>query len=147
MILKYESYLKMIKNSVGTKMFRNLYVVLDNKNKDIAKNGELSCAIFVSNILLIWGMIKEGHATIKRTTEDMIKGGWKKISPKKIKPGDIIVWEEKVFEGGEKHFHIGFYIGKQKAISNSHKKRFPTIHRWDYFGKRKIVTVYQWQKF
>jgi hypothetical protein len=84
---------------------------------------------------------------VKKTVEDMQKNGWKKISVNKIHSGDVIVWEEKVFDGGEKHFHIGFYIGDKKAISNSHRKRFPTRHYFDYHGKRKIIAVYTWPKF
>ena len=52
-LLKYESYLKMIKNSVGMRMFRNLYMEIDGKKIDVTHNGILSCSYFVSNILLI----------------------------------------------------------------------------------------------
>ena len=146
-LLKYESYLQMIKNSVGTKMFRNLYLEKDGRKIDATKNGELSCAYFVSNVLSIWGMIEEGHATIKRTIEDMEKSEWEKISKKKIKPGDVIVWEEKVFNNHEKHCHMGFYIGNKRAISYSHRAKVPTAHVWDYNDKRKIIAVYRWSNF
>ncbi|MFH1308699.1 MAG: hypothetical protein ABIH51_01665, partial [Patescibacteria group bacterium] len=93
--LKYDSYIRMIKNSVGTKMFRNLYIEIDNKKIDATQNGNLSCAFFVSNILLIFGLTSNGHATVKSTIKDMEEFGWKKISKDKIKPGDVIVWEKK----------------------------------------------------
>lgn len=145
-LLKYDSYLKMIKNSVGTKMFRNLYLEINGKKIDGAQDGCFSCAFFVSNILLIWGLISEGHATVEGTTKDMLKNGWKKIPKSKARPGDVIVWEKKKSINGKLHFHNGFYIGNKKAISNDSKKRMPIIHSWDYNGKRKIIAIYTYPK-
>lgn len=143
-ILVYESYLRMIKNSVGTKMFRNLYLEKDKRKFDAVRNGGLSCAFFVSNILLIWGLISSGHATVEGTTKDMEKSGWEKISKEKTKSGDVIVWERTKAINGKIHFHNGFYIGNKKAISNDSKKRVPVVHSWDYNGKRKIIAVYRY---
>src|SRR4030043_6705 len=111
-ILIYESYLQMIKNSIGTKMFRNLYLEISGKKIDATENGEMSCAFFVSNVLLIWKLISEGHATIKGILEDMKKNNWVEIPLKDAKPGDVIVWEEKLSKKGRIRPHIGFYIGK-----------------------------------
>lgn len=138
-LLIYDSYLKMIKNAVGTKMFRNLYLETNNKKFDAAQDGNLSCSFFVSNVLLIWGLISKGHANVPSTTKDMIKNGWKKILKNKTKPGDVIVWEKK-----KGHFHNGFYIGNKKAISTDSEKAMPVIHKWDY---RKIIAVYRYSKF
>lgn len=143
----YESYLKMIKNSIGTKMFRNLYLKRGSRRIDATENGDLSCAFFVSNILLIWGLISKGHATIKNTIKDMRKNGWKEISPKKVRPGDIIVWEEKKSDKGRIRFHIGFYIGDKKTISHSDGVKAISCHHWTYGNKRKIIAVYRYPKF
>ncbi len=137
-LLKKESYLRMIKNSVGTKMFRNLYIEVKDKKIDATHNGILSCAYFVSSILLIWGLIKKKHATVIKTVLDIEKFGWKKISINKMQSGDIIIWEEK-----NNHLHCGFYIGDKKAISNSEFKKIPAVHSWDYNGKRKIIATYK----
>lgn len=141
-LLVYQSYLRMIKNSVGTKMFRNLYLKMDSKKIDAAQDGNLSCAFFVSNILLIWGLISEGHANVPNTIKDMLKNGWEKIPKNKVKPGDVIVWEKVKSINGKLHFHNGFYIGNKKAISHGAEKRTPIVHRWDYNGKRKIIAIY-----
>lgn len=146
-LLKYESYLKMIKNAVGTKMFKNLYLKKDGKEIDATKNGNLSCAFFVSNVLLIWGLIKKGHANVPSTIEDMLDNGWEKISKDKIKSGDVIVWEKQITPNGRPHLHNGFYVGNKKAISNNYKKKTPIIHSWNYNGKRKIIAVYHYPKF
>ena len=142
-LLKKESYLQMIKNSVGTKMFRSLYLEIDGKRIDATKKGGLSCAYFVSSVLLIHGLIKEIHATVQKTVIDIEKSNWKKTNIKKIKPGDAIVWEQAPGEYNKMYFHIGFYIGNKKAISNSWQKQSPAIHSWDYNGKRKIIAVYK----
>jgi len=44
----------------------------------------LDCAFFVSSILLMFGLIKKNHATVKNTLADMQKSGWQKI--KKPRP-------------------------------------------------------------
>jgi len=143
----YNSYIKMIKNSVGTRMFRNLYLEKRRRKIDIAKNGKLSCAFFVSNVLLIFGLIDCGHATVEGTTKNLEKNGWKKISLDRIKPGDVIVWEKKKAPNGKLHLHNGFYIGNEKAVSNDSKKRMPVVHHWTYNSKRKIIAVYTCPKF
>ena len=129
----------MIKNSVGTKMFQNLYLEIDKKRIDSTKDGQFSCAFFVSNILLIWELISKGHANVSSTTKDMLKNGWKKIDKKNIKPGDVIIWEKKKGSDGLMHYHNGFYIGNGKAISNISKKRSPVVHSWCC---REILEIY-----
>jgi hypothetical protein len=145
--LIYDSYLAMIKNSVGTKMFRNLYLEKKNQRIDITNRGSLSCAFFVSNILLIFDLISSGHATVEATTKDMKRNGWKRISQKEAKPGDIIIWEKKKDINGRLHLHNGFYIGNKKAISNDSNKGVPIIHNWDYNNKRRIVAIYNYPGF
>lgn len=128
-------------------MFRNLYLRLNNKKIDAAQDGNFSCAFFVSNILLIWGLISEGHANVPSTTKDMLKNGWKKIQKEKAKPGDVIVWDKKLRSDGLMHYHNGFYIGNKKAISINDKNKTPNIHSWDYSGSKKIIAVYTYPKF
>jgi len=141
-ILLYESYFRMIKNSIDTKMFRNLYLDKSGKKVDIIENGNIACAYFVSNLMLIWGLISSGHATIKGAIRDMERNGWKKVCLNGIKQGDVIVWEE--IRGFERRIrsHIGFYIGNKKAISNDDKKGMIKIHNWTYENKRRIIAIY-----
>lgn len=138
-----ESYLAYIKNSVGTKMFRNFYV-RDEKGKklDVLKNGDLSCSVFVTTILRSFDLIEKLHFTSRRTEEDLVDSGWKKISKSKIKPGDVVLWEPKKTRTG--HIpHIGFYIGASQAISNNSKKGMIEKHHYTYNNKRVIEAVYR----
>ncbi len=133
-----ETYLQMIKNSLGSKSFRNVYAIVNNKKTDITKNGDSSCALFVSSILVIFKLIKEMHVTVNGTIKDMRENGWQEI--KKPKEGCILVWKEK--ETGEKHKHIGFYIGDNKAISNSSKRGYPTKHNWAKYDNRAVEFIF-----
>jgi len=68
-----ETYLAMIKNSLGTKMFQNFYIKTKTNNKfDAMRNGYVSCAFYVSSILTILGLIKSVHGRVDITEEDML---------------------------------------------------------------------------
>ena len=139
-----DTYLAVIKNSIGSNLFRNLYAKVNGKKTDITANGELSCAFYVSSILLLFKFIKEGHATVDSTVKDLKQSGWKKI--KKPKIGSIIVWEKKDFGNNNIHKHIGFFIGNNKAVSNSYKLCYPVEHHFIFNGKRKIELILWNQK-
>jgi len=139
-----ENYLYVIASSVGAKQFRKFYIKQGTEKKDIMRNGELSCAYFVSSILASFNLIDRIHGTVNGTVEVLEKSGWKKI--KKPKEGCLLIWEKKQL-GQERHKHIGFYVGNDKAISNSSKAKVPKKHHWT-FGtskgkpKRKIIGMY-----
>ena len=126
-------------------MFRSIFVLAGGKEKDILKNGELSCAFYVSCILKLFDLISRLHATVDGAVKDMIDNGW--TETKKMKPGDVLVWEKKKFKDGELHRHLGFYLGDKKAISHRDNKRIPIIHHYTYGQtkdgqpKRKIVKI------
>ena len=130
-----KSLFVLIKNSLGTKLFRSVYFFIDNKSKDIYKKGKLSCAFYVSTILKIIGLVKDIHATVQGLIKDMENSGWYKTNY--LKKGAIIIWDKN--KAG--HLHVGFYLGNNKAVSNSSLKRTPTIHLLNYQG-RKIIDIY-----
>src|SRR3989344_5072067 len=90
-----DTYLAIIKNSIGSKMFSNLYAKLDNKKLDITKNGNLSCAFYVSSILFLFKLVKEIHATVNGTLKDLKESGWTKIEKPRI--GCVLIWRETDF--------------------------------------------------
>ena len=131
----FDTYIAVVKNSVGSKMFRNSYAKINGKKTDILQNGMLSCAFFVSSILVLSKLIKEIHGTVDGTVKDLEQSGWQQIAKPKI--GSVLVWEKIDFGNKNFHKHIGFYIGNNKAIStNSFKKRQPAVHHWTYGIKR-----------
>lgn len=144
-ILDYQNYLETIKASEGSKMFRNFYVLNDGKKRDILKNGQLSCARYVSSILRLSNLISETHATISGTIKDMFKNEWEPT--KELTSGNVLVWEEKKGVDGILHQHIGFYLNAKKAISHRDEKCLPIIHHYTYGRtkkdepKRKIIKI------
>lgn len=141
-ILTYQNYLSMIKASQGSKMFRHVYVLDNNKEKDILKNGELSCAYYISCILKLFNLIDQDispHATISGLINNMLNNGWRLT--KKLTLGNVLVWEKQITSSGEIHPHLGFYLGEDKAISYRDERRIPTIHHYTYNQERKIIQI------
>lgn len=136
----------MIKNSVGTNMFRNFYLRKGKKIIDDTEDGNLSCGFYVSSILLIFGLIKTIDLSVAGTVQKMERAGWKKI--KMPRRGAVLVWESKKSPPSFKpHRHIGFYVGTGRAISNNSKYGVPKPHHYTFNGKRKIEAIYWYKKF
>lgn len=142
------SYLAVIKNSVGSKLFRNRFYFINGKALDVLENGNLSCAYFVSSVLYHFGLTGQVHTTVVGTKEDLLKSGWLEINKPKI--GSILIWESKYFSQSDSwHMHIGFYIGGGKAISTSSKAGTPIKHHWkkdDATGTKRKVLQILWHK-
>jgi hypothetical protein len=128
-----DSYIAMIKGSVGSHAYRAFLVTIDGVRHDAVQGGKLSCAFFVTSIVHFFKLLQEPHLTVSGTIADLKERGWK--TTRTPKPGDIIVWEPSLdHTSDEPHRHIGFFMGKNRAISNSSKMRMPAIHHWT-FGK------------
>lgn len=131
----FETYLAVIRNSIGSRIFRNFYLELEGVKMDATKDGVVSCAFFVSSILNMFPrlkLIKGPHLTVKSTVKDLLESGWKEIS--EPRPGAVLVWEEKESHGGRTK-HIGFYIGGQAAISNDPDTGVPAVSHWTFGHK------------
>jgi hypothetical protein len=137
-----DSYLQVIKNSKGTKLFRNFFATVDGQKKDVLQGGDLSCAYFVSCVLKIFDLIGKVHLTVDGTEADMKRSGWH--GKRNVEQGCVLIWEAEK-SGRETHRHIGFYIGNKKAISNSSEKSIPVEHSSTFGGKRSIQAIY-WHK-
>jgi len=140
--LIYKNYLSFIKGSENSRMFRHVYVLNNGEEKDLLKDGELSCAYYVSCILKIFNLIDpkiSPHATVAGVMKNMMNSDWKET--KELKPGNILIWEEKQQSNNKFHEHLGFYLGQDKAISHRDEKKLPTIHHYTYNNKRKIIRI------
>ncbi len=132
-----KNLLSIAKSAVGTKMFRNLYFSIGGKKIDVLRDGDLSCAFFVSFLLKMFGLVGETHTTVSGLEKDMARHGWRKIN--KPRDGAIIVYAPKKFKSGEIHKHVGIYLGKEFAVSNSSKKRSPKADKWNFRPVEKIL--------
>jgi len=133
-----KTLLKFIRNSVGTRMFRNFYLEQYDKIFDATKNGELSCAFYVSSILVIFQLIKNVHGTVENTRKDLEASGWDEVNHPVV--GSVIIWEPAKDQGLNEH--IGFYIGRGKAISNNSIKKKIVEHDFTYDNTRMIKAIY-----
>jgi len=137
--LIFDTYLGIIRNSVGSKLFCNFYAKINGKKTDIMCNGELSCAFYVSSVLALFKFIGEVHRTVDSTIKDLKASGYKRIIKPKV--GSILVWEKVDFGNNNIHKHIGFFIGGGKAVSNSYKLGHPVVHNWNFNNKRKVDMI------
>ena len=142
----------MIENSVKDKnwMFRNFYILQDGVEKDALENGGLSCAVFVSSVLYLFNSLLEfrkkphwigfTHANVGSTEADMLRNGWHELS--ELRPGAVLVWEQKASQADQAHEHMGFCVSPTEAISNdSRGTGFPWRHHITYNDTRKIEKI------
>ena len=148
-LAKKETLLKMIQNSIVSPnyLFRNLYFRNEGGDIiDILEDGGLSCAVFVSWILIPLGLLKSAHATVSATIKDLKESGWKEITD--LKPGAVLLWEQKVGDDdGKMHDHLGFFLGNDEAVSNNSRgtgggERIPHKHHYTYNDTRKIEKIF-----
>ena len=163
----YKTYLQTIQDSIWSDIWRHFFITKDDgKSMDILKNGSVSCAYFVSNILKQFGMIPTSHANVDSTRETMSRSGWYSIdlcTPYwDIPLWSVIFWKEKLWSTDRdiydkpisSHKHVWFYVWDKKAISNqsddfyidSTKVWTPQIHDWRFNWDREIeyIFTYPW---
>jgi len=134
-----DNLLAMVRGSIGSPAYRNMYFGIGGKKIDVLRDGDLSCAVFVTSILKLFSLADGIHTTVAGAQADLKKSGWHKAAKPKI--GSIIVWGPRYFKkSGESHKHIGFYVGKGIAISNISKKKSPGATRSDYRSIEEILT-------
>lgn len=109
-LLIIQTYLSMIRSSVGTTMFRHVFAEADGVRKDLLEDGQLSCAFYVSSMLSMFHLIGAQHTTVASTVKDLLEHGWREIvDPRE---GCVLVWESQVQKPGSgPHEHIGLYGG------------------------------------
>lgn len=134
-----DSYLAAVRNAVGSRLFRTFIARVDGEKRDILRRGKLSCAFFVSSILLMFRFLRRPRMTVRSTVAALRKTGWRRI--RASRPGAILVWEA---QNG--HRHIGFYVGNQHAVSTSSRRGVVARHHWTFGGKRNIEAAYWHQR-
>lgn len=134
-----KNYLAMIEGSVGANMFRRLYVVDEQGAvQDVANDGEYSCAIFVSSVLTLHGMIDQPHATVTKTTSKMQEHGWSETQ--QPAPGDVVEWGK----SADGHEHIGFVVGEGECVSNSQITGNPQRHMFTMQDGREPIRFWRY---
>ena len=143
--LHFETYLGLVRNAVGSRMFNNFYLrTSEDEMIDATSDGLNSCAFFVSSVLMIVGKISDIHGTVHATIEDLGSSGWRQEAEESMEPGDILVWRAMPAEDGTWRRHLGFYIGDGWAVGNSSRLRMVTMCRLDFEGSLGIDQVFRY---
>ncbi len=152
-ILKHKNYLAMVRNAAKGQnhMFRNFFIAIDGVEHDALKDGGLGCGTFVSSVLYLQNSSLEFagrpkwlsfvHANVLAVEKDMQANGWQLIN--EPKEGAVVTWEQKPGADGTMHWHMGFYVGGGRAVSNgSNSTLMPEEHDATYSGTRKIERIW-----
>ncbi len=137
------SYLAMVRNSVKgeTHLFRTVIADVDGEQKDILRDGALSCGFFVSSILYLNKLIGDMHTGVAGLERDMAASGWVQIP--ELREGAVVVWEPREGASGAPHLHAGFAIGNNRAISNgSNSTHMPEEHHITYDDTRTVDRIW-----
>lgn len=135
-----KSYLAAIRNAEGSRMFSELYLDRDGESIDVLEDGRLSCAVFVTSLLYIFGLIDKTHATVSSTEQDLLVSGWELVT--ELKPGAIIIWERD--DSPDPQRHIGFCLDEKYGMSTSSEKSCVVKHNISY---RPVQAIYSYSKF
>ena len=122
MINHYKTYIARIEGSVGSEIFRHLYLEDETgREVDATDGGALSCAVHVSSILTICRLLDRPYATVESLLESLGSRGW--VGGEPI-PGSIVCYGK----GNDGHQHVGFWLGKDRIISNDYRVGVPVLH-------------------
>lgn len=152
-ILKKETYLKMLENSVDTKLFNSVFVKYKDSGKtvDALNNGEFSCAFFASSLLSLNQMLSRPHTTVKTMRNKLeTDNKWQKVSSNNIEPGDVLFWDFITYPDGSKNEHVGFALSNNEAVSTDYINHNVSKHHITFGlteegqAKRKITSVYRY---
>lgn len=134
-LLPKETFLALARGSEGANMFRSLFAdPEDGSAIDILKDGQVSCAFYVSSLLVLVSQLPTPHATVSGLEKKLQEKGWEAISDPI--PGSILFWVSQKQADGDPHEHVGIYLGNDEAISHSDKALTPTRHHYTFGGTR-----------
>ncbi|MDE2019864.1 MAG: hypothetical protein KGJ13_05980 [Patescibacteria group bacterium] len=130
-----DNYFALIENSEGTNMFRHWYCTVNGAKEDVMRDGNFSCALYVTGILKMLGLVDEVQITVHRAVSALERSGWQRIDgPRR---GAIVVWDTQPSQKEEAWVstaakHLGFCLGENTAISNRDEAHAPIRHPLDY---------------
>lgn len=140
LVLTTKTMLAMIESSVGTTMFQQCFALVNGEEEEVLQNGNRSCAVYLSSILVLSKLMKEVQLTVRRAITDMETCGW--IETETLLPGCVLVWKEKDYGKGNLRRHIGFYVGDGIAISNDGETGCPMPHDYLTYNGRGLEKIY-----
>jgi hypothetical protein len=120
---------------VGSDQFRHRYrplrrpgVFLGWEIRDVANDGDDSCAAFASHVLAVNGLLRRSRSTIGTMLESMDNRGW--FSTEQAIIGGVALWgcRADVTPEGDNLGHSGICVGEDLYVSHSSIVRMPVTH-------------------
>lgn len=152
-ILRRETFVKMVENSIGTRLFNSIIAKKGEEIVDILGDGDLSCATFVSNILYLNHLLDNQRVVVGSLEKDLSASpNFEEISPENYLPktGDVILWSKIIGVDGIAHRHFGFALSDEEAVSTtgiSHSAiRHPLYKKPDTDIDRPIERIFRVKK-
>lgn len=127
-------YINLAQKLVWSDLFTYLGMKQDGEKEftDIVEGGKYACAYFVSNVLAYFKLIERWSATVKSLQKQLAEKNFVKyeyMQGMNIPYGAIIFWNvENPTQESISQEHVWFYIGDNKAISNSSFQKKIVIH-------------------
>jgi len=129
----------LIEGSIGSPMFRHLPANMPSGTvADLVGGGTLSCAYYVSSMLVLAGLLEgKPHATVAglekaiRATCGTVDDGWLDITGRNVRiVGTVIFWGPAIQADGKPHRHVGFDWFNEKRVSHSDNPSLlcPVVH-------------------
>jgi len=103
-----------------------VFAKVDGEERDLTRNGQTSCAVFVSGLLVWAEKLKRMRATVNSLEAGLKESGWTETKNKL--PGAVVIWEATQQADGEIHEHAGFILSETEAVSHSDKELSPVRH-------------------
>lgn len=132
-INQLKTLLYRIEASLDSPLFRSVFAEVDGENKDLTRNGQASCAVYVSGLLVWAEKLEKMRATVSSLEAGLKESGW--VTTDELVPGAVVIWEAAAQAGGEHHEHAGFVLNETEAVSHSDKELCPVKHHITY-GER-----------
>jgi len=130
-VLKYDTYISIIKNSVGSRLFNSFIVrsKATGDTEDILKDGEYSASFFVSSVLSLVQAVDKPTTTEsgleRKLDEDK---HWFEVSLEEVEAGDVLFYADTTLVDGSTETHVGFALDDNQAVSISDQLRQVTKH-------------------
>jgi DNA helicase TIP49 (TBP-interacting protein) len=143
-VLRKETYLKAIENSIGSRIFNSLFVKskTDGKVWDVMNDGEYSCAFFVSSVLFLMQALGKSVATVDSLRKLIVGDSkWTEVDSDQVETGDVVFWDKVKYEDGSENAHVGFALSKEEAVSTDYKQKMVVRHK---IGTRPITGIYRY---
>ncbi|MFZ2560409.1 MAG: hypothetical protein WAW91_02140 [Candidatus Nanoperiomorbaceae bacterium] len=141
------NFLFAINHLVNVELFRQLWM---SDGTDAAADGDSSCALVVSSILLLFGLIPRKYATVRSLLNELRQNGYRASTDfATMQPGDVVHFAT----GKTGNEHVGFCLKNDlvddnfvkqnvKLVSNDSNLGVPKMHGFTLRDGREPVEFF-----